>query len=241
MSGLEQAVIMFISITFIYNQSLFLWYMSFIVPSFFSDWLSGKQIIVLSSRIFIVSARSVRQKIGTMSICSIDRAVIVSWKIISQSLILSLLNKQSLLYSTYIDPISLFVYFISATIIDAKMPCWSCHLCQEWNQPTYESCIECCHRKCHFCKVHYEMMSYRTQKASRSRIPVRSARSSSSAQEVTFSSQPRSGAKAKHSTRTLIPSKPSNKWAHPRSHATRVFPSASNPPTRMCLANKPTH
>lgn len=37
------------------------------------------------------------------------------------------------------------------------MPCWSCHLCNEWNQPTNESCIECCHYRCGTCKVHYAM------------------------------------------------------------------------------------
>lgn len=37
------------------------------------------------------------------------------------------------------------------------MPCWSCHLCHEWNQPTMESCSECCHYKCGLCKVHYDM------------------------------------------------------------------------------------
>lgn len=114
------------------------------------------------------------------------------------------------------------------------MPCWSCHLCNEWNQPRFESCIECCHQKCRSCKVHYAMSS-RTHKAFRSRIPVRSAGSFKSGKPVRFYPRCYSDAKAKNSSRTVtsspVPSNPPNMEAYLTNQLTNVFlsvPDSSN-------------
>lgn len=136
-------------------------------------------------------------------------------------------------------PISSLHLFLSIsatpiTSIDTKMPCWSCHLCNEWNQPHFESCIECCHRRCRSCKVHYAMSS-RTHKAFRSRIPVRSAGSFKSGKPVRFFPRRYSDANADHSSRAVtpspVPSNPPNMEAYLTNQLRNVFlsvPDSSN-------------
>lgn len=136
---------------------------------------------------------------------------------------------------------------ISATptqSINAKMPCWSCHLCNEWNQPHYESCIECCHRQCRSCKVHYAM-SYNNKEASTLSIPVHNARFFKSGTQVRDYPKRHPNAKANYSSRTesLAPVAPNflSTESYLISQVTDVFlsaPDSSN--MNAFLANQDT-